>query len=189
MSTSIPTIATSQQSILTQVPTSLRFLAKVIFGSLLIAIAAQIAVPFWPVPMTLQTTAIMAIGLVASPSVAVGSAVAYVIEGALGLPVFSGFSSGISTILGTTGGYIIGFIPMIHIISSLKDKSIGLAYRFGICLLGQGMLYIIGVSYLSLFVGVSGAIQLGLLPFIIKIPASILFSIFGIDVLKAIKRT
>ena len=49
------------------------------------------------------------------------------------------------------------------------------------------MPYMMGVSYLSLFVGGAAAIQLGLIPFIIKIPVGILFSIFGVDVLKAIK--
>lgn len=170
-----------------RIPAALFFLAKVVAGSLLITVAAQIAIPFWPVPMTLQTSALMAIALLASPSVAVGSVIAYIIEGALGLPVFSDFSSGISVLLGTTGGYIIGFIPMVHIISSLKDKGDSLVYRFGICLLGIGMPYIMGVSYLSLFVGGAAAIQLGFIPFIIKIPAAILFSIFGVDVVKAVR--
>ncbi len=188
MSTSTSTPLTLLQGRLVQSPLLFRFLAKVISGSLLIAIAAQIAIPFWPVPMTLQTTAVMAIGLVASPSVAVGSVIAYIIEGMIGIPVFSGFSRGISILFGTTGGYIFGFIPMVHIISSLKDRSASLSFRFGICLLGQTMLYTIGVSYLSLFLGVSAAIQLGLIPFIIKIPANILFAIFGVDVLQAIKK-
>lgn len=185
MSTFTPT--TLRQGTSVQIPATLLFLVKVIAGSLLIAVAAQIAIPFWPVPMTLQTSAIMGIGLIASPSIAVGSVLAYIIEGAVGLPVFSSFSSGISVLFGTTGGYIIGFIPMIHIISSLKDKGSSLVYRFGVCLLGVSMPYMMGVSYLSLFVGGAAAIQLGLIPFIIKIPVGILFSIFGVDVLKAIK--
>jgi len=163
------------------------FLAKAILGSLLIAISAQITIPSWPVPMTLQPTAIMAIGLMVSPRIAVASVVAYILEGACGLPVFHAFKSGIPHLFNTTGGYIFGFVPMVYLISSLRDKSQTFLYRFGICLLGNIVLYGVGVSYLSLFVGLNSAIQLGLVPFLFKIVFSISFAILSANLIRKFK--
>lgn len=165
----------------------LAFLTKTFLASLLIAISAQITVPAWPVPMTLQPTAVMVIGLIASPSVAVASVIAYIIEGACGLPVFHTLKSGIPHLFNTTGGYIFGFIPLVYLISSLKDKSQSFAYRFGVCLLGNIALYTAGISYLSLFVGFSSAIQFGLLPFLFKIIVSISFAIISANLIRKIK--
>jgi biotin transport system substrate-specific component len=163
------------------------FLAKAFLGSLLIAISAQITIPSWPVPMTLQPTAIMAIGLMVSPRIAVASVVAYILEGACGLPVFHAFKSGIPHLFNTTGGYIFGFIPMVYLISALKDKSQTFLYRFGICLLGNIVLYGVGVSYLSLFMGINSAIQLGLVPFLFKIIFSISFAILSANLIRKFK--
>lgn len=163
------------------------FLTKAFLGSLLIAISAQITIPSWPVPMTLQPTAIMIIGLMVSPRIAVASVVAYILEGACGLPVFHAFKSGIPHLFNTTGGYIFGFVPMIYLISVLKDKSQTLLYRFGICLFGNVVLYAIGISYLSLFVGLNSAVQLGLVPFLFKIVFSISFAILSANLIRKFK--
>lgn len=163
------------------------FLTKAFLGSLLIMVSAQIAIPAWPVPMTLQTTAIMAIGLMASPGVAVSSVVMYILEGAFGLPVFHAFKGGISHLFNTTGGYIFGFIPMIYLISSLKDKSHNFLYRFGVCLLGNIALYTAGISYLSLFIGLNSAVQLGFLPFLVKMIFSISFAILSVNLIHKLK--
>ena len=163
------------------------FLGKTLLFSLLIAISAQITIPAWPVPMTLQPTALMVIGLITSPSIAVASVIAYIIEGACGLPVFHAFKSGIPHLFNTTGGYIFGFIPLVFVISSLKDKSQSFAYRFVVCLLGSIALFTCGIGYLSLFVGFGKAIQLGLLPFLPKTVVSIAFAILSANLIHKIK--
>ncbi|MBY0463094.1 MAG: biotin transporter BioY [Alphaproteobacteria bacterium] len=163
------------------------FLVKAFLGSLLIAISAQITIPSWPVPMTLQPTALIVIGLIATPRIAVATVIAYILEGACGLPVFHAFKSGIPHLLNTTGGYIFGFIPMIYLISSLKDRSQTFLYRFGISLLGYMTLYMVGISYLSLFVGFSTAIQLGLVPFLVKTVFSISFAILSANLIQKFK--
>ena len=80
-------------------------------GSALIAVSAKAHVPFWPVPMTLQVLAIMGLAVAFGPSIGLGMVAAYLVEGTLGLPVFSGTPErgiGVAYMLGPTGGYLLG---------------------------------------------------------------------------------
>lgn len=84
-------------------------LSYIAMGVALIAVCSWISIPL-PVPITLQTFAICLITAVLGLRLGLWAVVAYILLGAVGLPVFSGFRSGIGTLLGTTGGYIIGFL-------------------------------------------------------------------------------
>ncbi len=79
-------------------------------GAALVAIAAQVAVPLWPVPITGQTLAVLLVGSALGALRGTLAMVLYAVLGLVGLPVFSDASSGASVLLGPTGGYIIGFI-------------------------------------------------------------------------------
>ena len=83
--------------------------ALVVAGTALVAVAAQIAVPFWPVPLTAQTFAVLLVGTVLGPLRGAVSLALYLVLGVVGLPIFSGGASG-SLFALTTGGYIIGFV-------------------------------------------------------------------------------
>lgn len=97
-------------------------LNRIAMTTALIAVCAWINIP-GPVPYTLQTFAVcMAAGLLGSKKSAV-SALVYIVIGAIGLPVFSGGRSGIGTLLGETGGYIVGFLPMVWILGKVYEKS------------------------------------------------------------------
>jgi biotin transport system substrate-specific component len=76
----------------------------------IIAVCAWVQIPYGPVPFTLQTFALTLALCILPPSEAIAVAVGYVLIGALGLPVFSGFRGGIGVLMGYTGGYIIGYI-------------------------------------------------------------------------------
>ena len=82
----------------------------VVAGAALTAVAAQIAVPLWPVPITGQTLAVLLVGSTLGALRGSASMVLYAVLGIVGLPVFSDASSGFGIIAGPTGGYIIGFI-------------------------------------------------------------------------------
>ena len=84
-------------------------LSYIAMGVALIAVCSWISIPL-PVPITLQTFAICLITAVLWLRLGLWAVVVYILLGAAGLPVFSGFRSGIGTLLGTTGGYIIGFV-------------------------------------------------------------------------------
>lgn len=137
-------------------------------GNLLLITASKIQVGILPVPFTLQTYALMLIGLMYTPKMAVSIVGAYILEGMVGLPVFAGSLSGLAYILGNTGGYILGFLPCVAIISYLNQKHM-FKNTFGrvfALILGLSSIYILGVSWLSNFIGLEKAVQYGFLPFI-----------------------
>ena len=97
----------------------------VLAGTLLIAIAAKIKVPFWPVPITLQTLAVMAIAAAYGSRLAVATVVAYLAEGLVGLPVFTNtppLAAGPAYFLGPTGGFLIGFIVIAFVVGLAADR-------------------------------------------------------------------
>ena len=164
------------------------FLTQAVLLSLLIAVSAQISVPFWPVPLTLQATTLMAIGLTCAPRLAVSSVIAYVLEGGCGLPVFQGMNSGLLYLSGTTGGYIFGFVPMVAVVSYLKGNQTSFIHLFKVCLLSYVPLFTLGVLWLATFVGVKAAVTLGFFPFLLKIPVDIAFSIASCNLIYSLKQ-
>ena len=96
----------------------LKRISIVLFGTLLLTISAKIKVPFYPVPMTMQTFVVVLIGITLGWKLGLATVIAYLFEGAIGLPVFAGTPEqgiGISYIIGPTGGYLIGFIFSVFI--------------------------------------------------------------------------
>jgi biotin transport system substrate-specific component len=90
----------------------LRRAAEIVLGSVLVAICAHIAIPLWftPVPVTLQTFAVLLVGLVLSPEVAASAMMLYLLEGMAGLPVLSPIGPvGFMHVFGTTGGYLLSY--------------------------------------------------------------------------------
>ncbi|MBQ9663083.1 MAG: biotin transporter BioY [Oscillospiraceae bacterium] len=140
----------------------------------LIAVCAWITVPA-AVPFTLQTFAVFCVlGLLGGKRGTVAILV-YILLGAVGLPVFSGFNGGIGALLGTTGGYIIGFI-FIGLIYWAAEKLFGtkLAVRIAAMVIGLLVCYVFGTAWFMLvYARRSGAIALGtalgwcVLPFIV----------------------
>ncbi|MBT5226290.1 MAG: biotin transporter BioY, partial [Proteobacteria bacterium] len=81
----------------------------VVAGTLLLAVSAKVQVPFWPVPMTMQTFVVLLLGVAYGPRLGVVTGALYLVEGALGLPVFAK-GAGIVYLIGPTGGYLFGFV-------------------------------------------------------------------------------
>lgn len=141
---------------------------KILGASLFIAISAQIAIPlfFSPVPFSFQTFAIAMCGWMLGPKRASLAVLAYLSEGAMGLPVFANGSAGILRLMGPTGGYLVGFIFAAAVSGYLTHKTthIGkLALGF---LAASATIHAFGLPWLSLFVG-DQVLNLGLYPFIL----------------------
>ena len=153
------------------------YLIKILAGSAFIAISAQIAIPFYPVPMTFQWASVLMLGLLCRPSVAFGSVALYLVEGYVGLPVFSNMNSGPLYMLGTVGGYLMGFLPLAFITSSVSRLHNTRWNKVFACTLGTFALYASGISWLSRFIGFEKALQFGLFPFLLQIPLYIGFSV------------
>lgn len=136
-----------------------------VFGSLLVAAAAQVNVPMLPVPMTLQSLAVLMIGAAYGSRLGAATLALYALEGAMGLPVFAGFKSGVMI---ASFGYVLGFILAAYVVGWLAgrgwDRSV--ARMFAAMLLGAAVLYVPGLIWLAVWIGPEKAIQLGFLPFL-----------------------
>ena len=93
----------------------------VLLGTVLITLAAKINVPTWPVPVTLQGFAIAALAAAFGWRIGTATVVAYLLEGAAGLPVFAA-GGGLAYLVGPTGGFLLGFVPMAYIIGRAADS-------------------------------------------------------------------
>ncbi len=152
------------------IPQKARDIAIVISASWLLAISAQFSfnLPFSPVPVTGQTLVVLLIGSLLGKNRGAAAVGLYLLQGAVGLPVFAGGKSGFITLVGPTGGYLIGFIAAAYIVGILAelryDKS--LVYTGFSLFVGSLVIYIFGLFWLVQFVGESSALQLGLFPFL-----------------------
>jgi biotin transport system substrate-specific component len=156
----------------------LRHAVLAVLGSLFVAAAAQISVPMLPVPMTLQTLAVLAIGGAYGARLGAATLFLYALEGAAGLPVFANFSGGYPVIAGPTGGYIVGFILAAGLVGYLVERGWGnrLPSMLAAMLAGAVVLYVPGLIWLATWLAaVKGmdfsaawpvAVSSGLVPFI-----------------------
>ena len=132
------------------VPRSIATDVALIFaGAVLTAIAAQIAIPMWPVPITGQTFAVLLVGAVLGASRGALSMITYISLGAAGLPVFTGAVSGIT--FGTTFGYLVGFIAAAAVVGWFGQlnwhKTVsGVLASFAI---GNVVIYMFGLPWLA----------------------------------------
>jgi len=143
-------------------------LALIIGGSLLVALSAQIAVGY-PVPITAQTFAVLMLAALLGPARAALCLLAYIAEGAAGLPVFAQGKAGFAALRGLTGGYIIGFVPAAYLVGYLARN--GWDRRISTTILamifGNVVIYAFGLLWLSALVGFHSALAGGLYPFIL----------------------
>lgn len=151
---------------------AVRFVGLALIGSLLLTLSAKIKVPFYPVEMTMQTFAVLAIAAAYGRNLAVATVVLYLAQGAMGLPVFTGTPErgiGLAYMLGTTGGYLAGFIVCAAIVGAAADRGWSRSIpRIGLAMLvGLGVVFLLGVGWLSTIIGVGPAITHGLVPFVL----------------------
>lgn len=135
-----------------------------------VALAAQIRIslPFTPVPLTAQTLAVLLAGTTLGARRASAAMFLYLFVGGVGLPVFTGFSSGVAHLSGPTGGYLWGFVPAAWLCGFLArqgwDRS--LFTNLAAMALGNIVIYLAGVVWLGKFVGYERVFNLGILPFL-----------------------
>jgi len=155
--------------------------ALVLAGTLLLAIAAKVKVPFFPVPMTLQTLAVMAIAASFGMRLGVATVLAYIAEGALGLPVFTNtppLVAGPAYLLGPTGGFLAGFVVQALIVGLAADRgwSRSIPKLLVALLAGEVVMMALGFAWLAGFaqlssgatgLGVASAWAHGVMPFIL----------------------
>ncbi len=145
-------------------------LSLVLFGSLLIALLAQVRVvlPFTPVPITAQTLGVLLIGAVLGSRRGAAAVIAYIVEGGLGLPFFAGGKAGLAVLMGPTGGYLLGFVAAAFVVGWLAERGLDrrVSTSMPLFVLGMAVIYAFGWLGLSRFVGMEAALAGGVLPFI-----------------------
>ena len=141
----------------------------VLLGTLLLTISAKIKVPFYPVPMTMQTFVVVLIGITFGWKLGLTTIFAYLFEGAVGLPVFAGTPEkgiGISYMVGPTGGYLIGFI-FACMLAGYFQYSKNYFLNFVKILLSTSLIYAFGLLWLGTLIGWDKPIlKLGMFPFL-----------------------
>ena len=140
----------------------------IVIGSLLLATSAQIKIPLYPVPVTGQTLVVLLIGMVYGARLGGATIAAYLLQGAIGLPVFAGGAFGITTLLGPTGGYLGGVLIAAVVMGSLAERGLGRGIVSTIIamMIGNAIIYAAGASWLASFIGAEKAITAGVLPFL-----------------------
>ena len=140
----------------------------VLAGTALLALAAKITVPFWPVPMTLQTLAVFLISAVYGRNLAVATLLTYLVQGAIGMPVFA-TGAGLAYMAGPTGGYLAGFVVAAAIVGHAADKGLDrkLFVMLGAMMLGEVAILALGAAWLAVLMGAEKALAFGVGPFIV----------------------
>ena len=123
----------------------------IIFGTILLTISSKIQTPYSPIPATMQTFAVMFLGIVLGAKLAVATVVLYLIEGLLGLPVFAK-GGGYIYLMGPTSGYLIGFI-LGAFLSGLAKKFKDPIITFLHLLFSVSTIYLLGLIWLWSFMG------------------------------------
>jgi biotin transport system substrate-specific component len=147
-----------------------RQVALVAMGTALLALSAKVNLPLPYVPMTMQSLVVLMIGAAYGARLGTATLVAYLAEGALGLPVFAGPVGGLAVLAGPTGGYLAGFVLGALLLGVLADRGwtrsmpvLGLAMLAGhVVILGAGFAWLAG----GLGLGAAKAFAVGVVPFI-----------------------
>ena len=142
--------------------------ALVVFGSVLLAASAQFKIPLYPVPITGQTLVVLLIGMTYGSRLGGITIAAYLLEGALGLPVFAGGAAGVAVLMGPTGGYLFGFFLAGMAMGYLAELGMGrtAASTVAAMVIGNCLIYLCGALWLANFIGFGHAIAAGVLPFL-----------------------
>jgi len=147
----------------------IKSLLVIILGSILLTISAKIKVPFYPVPMTMQTFVVLFLGLSFGYKIGLSAVGLYLLEGIAGLPVFSNSPErgiGLVYFTGPTMGYLIGFLSACYLASFIKHKD-NFFMIISKLILAVSTIYIFGVVWLGTLIGwEKPVISLGVTPFI-----------------------
>jgi biotin transport system substrate-specific component len=168
---------------------ALRAIVLVVAGTALLTLSAKIKLPLPYVPMTLQTLVVLLIGAAYGWRLGVTTVIAYLAEGAAGLPVFAGPSGGLAPLVGPTAGYLFGFVAAAFITGWLSERGWDRSVPWLFAAMGIGHIVILAAGFAWLAFGVRLGIEkawlVGVVPFI---AASVIKNALGAVLIPAIRR-
>ncbi|MCA6121586.1 biotin transporter BioY [Bradyrhizobium sp. WSM 1704] len=166
-----------------------RAVVLVAFGTALLTLSAKVNLPLPYVPMTLQTLAVLMIGAIYGWRLGGATLIAYLAEGALGMPVFAGPVGGLAPLLGPTGGYLFGFVAGALITGWLAERGWdrSVALLFVAMAIGHAVIFVAGFVWLAFGtgLGVEKAWLVGVVPFV---AASVVKNALGAALVPAARR-
>ena len=169
----------------------LKYVFLALIGSIILAISSKIKIPFYPVPMTMQTLIVLLIGIGFGWKLGLATVSLYLFEGIIGLPVFSGSPEkgiGLIYFTGPTMGYLLGFLVAVYFSGRFVYDN-NLINNFLKLLLATSFIYILGITWLGNLIGWDKPIfQLGAQPFLLAELFKILIATFAINQIKKLKK-
>ena len=148
----------------------IKSLLVIFLGSIILTISAKIKIPFYPIPMTMQTFVVLFMGISFGYRIALATVGLYILEGIIGLPVFSNSPEkgiGLIYFTGPTMGYLIGFLSACYLASFTKLDDNYLTI-FAKLILAVSTIYVLGIFWLGTLIGWDKPIiQLGVMPFLL----------------------
>jgi biotin transport system substrate-specific component len=168
-----------------------KYLFVALIGSIILAISSKIKIPFYPVPMTMQTLVVLMIGIALGWKLGVATVALYLFEGIIGLPVFSGSPEkgiGLVYFTGPTMGYLLGFIAAAYFSGKFSYDN-NILRNFLKLFFATSFIYIFGMFWLGNLIGWDKPIfQLGAHPFLLAEMFKILIASFAINQIKKIRK-
>ena len=139
-------------------------------GTLALTVSAKTQIPFWPIPMTMQTFVVLVIGMAYGSRLGAATVALYLLQGALGLPVFAGTPEkgvGLAYMMGPTGGYLLGFLVAAWVCGWLAERGFDRSPLKSLIAMsvGHGLIFVFGVAWLATLMGVEKAFMVGVAPF------------------------
>jgi biotin transport system substrate-specific component len=169
----------------------IKYLLLAFVGSILLAISSKIKIPFYPVPMTMQTLLILFIGIGFGWKLGITTIILYLFEGIIGLPVFSGTPEkgvGLIYFTGPTMGYLIGFLIAVFIAGKFNYNN-NLILNFLKLSFATSFIYILGMIWLGSLIGWDKPIfKLGAQPFLYAELFKVLIATLAVSQIKRIRK-
>ena len=162
-----------------------------LIGTIVLAVSAKIKIPFYPVPMTMQTLVVLLIGIAFGWRLGVATILLYLTEGIIGLPVFSGTPEkgiGLTYFFGPTFGYLIGFLITVFLAGKFNYNN-NVIKNFFKLTFATSFIYLLGMLWLGGLIGWDKPIfKLGAQPFLLAELFKILLATFAINQIKKIRK-
>ena len=163
----------------------------VLIGTILLAASSKIKIPFYPVPMTMQTLVVLFLGITLGWKLGLATVALYLFEGIIGLPVFSGSPEkgvGLFYFTGPTMGYLVGFLFTVYFAGKFQFDG-NLFKRFLQLVFSTSFIYIFGILWLGILIGwEKPLLQLGVQPFLFAELFKILIILFSLSKLQKLKQ-
>ena len=159
-------------------------LLAVLAGIALLTASAHIKIPFYPVPLTMQTLIVLGIGMTYGVRLGGATLLGYLAAGFIGLPVFAG-GAGMAYMMGPTGGYLAGFFASAVVLGALAERGWTRSWvtAAAAMLMGNVIIYLLGVGWLTSLIGWDKAVQFGLLPFLYGDALKLIIAALGVPYL------